>query len=171
MPNAREVIAALGLQPHPIEGGFFRETYRSSGVIPSTFLPPGYHDGRDRSIGTAIYYLLTKDNFSELHRLPTEEVFHFYLGAPVRMLQIFPDGKARDLMIGNDILAGQEPQVVVSAGVWQGSSVEPAEHDFALLGATVCPGFDYADYEQGRRADLIALFPDQEARIRALTRG
>jgi predicted cupin superfamily sugar epimerase len=170
MPNPQEVIAALGLQPHPIEGGFFRETYRSSGVIPSKSLPPGYHDGRDRSIGTAIYYLLTRDTFSELHRLPTEEVFHFYLGGPVRMLQVFPDGKARDIIIGTDILAGQQPQVVVPAGVWQGSSLEPGEHDFALLGATVCPGFDYADYEQGRRSDLIGLFPDQEERIRELTR-
>jgi uncharacterized protein len=170
MPNAQEVISALGLQPHPIEGGFFRETYRSPGVIPCTFLPPGYHDGRDRSIGTAIYYLLTVNTFSELHRLPTEEVFHFYLGAPVRMLQIFPDGKARDIIIGSDILAGQQPQVVVPAGVWQGSRLEPGDHDFALLGATVTPGFDYADYEQGKRADLIARFPDHAQRIRELTR-
>jgi hypothetical protein len=170
MLNAQEVIAALGLQPHPIEGGFFRETYRSPGSIPSTFLPPGYHDGRARSIGTAIYYLLTPNTFSELHRLPTEEVFHFYLGAPVRMLQIFPDGQSRDIIIGSDILAGQQPQVVVPARVWQGSRVEPGGHDFALLGATVTPGFDYADYEQGRRADLIALFPNLEDRIRELTR-
>jgi predicted cupin superfamily sugar epimerase len=170
MPNAREVISALGLQPHPIEGGFFRETYRSPGVIPSKFLPPGYHDGRDRSIGTAIYYLLTVNNFSELHRLPTEEVFHFYMGAPVRMLQIFPDGEAREILIGADILAGQQPQVVVPAGVWQGSRLEPGGHDFALLGATVTPGFDYADYEQGERADLIARFPNQAERIRELTR-
>jgi uncharacterized protein len=170
MPTAQEVIAALGLQPHPIEGGFFRETYRSNGVIPSAFLPSGYHDGRDRSLGTAIYYLLTKDTFSEMHRLPTEEVFHFYLGAPVRMLQIFPDGKAREILIGPDILAGHQPQVTVPAGVWQGSRVEPGEHDFTLLGATVTPGFDYADYEQGRRADLIARFPDKAELIQALTR-
>jgi uncharacterized protein len=170
MPNARDVIAALGLQPHPIEGGFFRETYRSSGMIPATALPAGYHDGRERSIGTAIYYLLTADTFSELHRLPTEEVFHFYLGAPVRMLQIFPDGQAREVAIGNDILAGQQPQVVVPAGVWQGSRIEAGGYDFALLGATVTPGFDYADYEQGKRSDLIGRFPDQSERIRQLTR-
>jgi predicted cupin superfamily sugar epimerase len=170
MPNALEVITALGLQPHPIEGGFFRETYRSSGVIPSQFLPPGYHDGRDRSIGTAIYYLLTRDTFSELHRILTEEVFHFYLGGPVRMLQILLNGKALEIIIGNDIRAGQQPQVIVPAGVWQGSRLEPGEHDFALLGATVTPGFDYADYEQGQRADLIARFPDQAERIKELTR-
>jgi predicted cupin superfamily sugar epimerase len=170
MLNASEVIAALGLRPHPIEGGFFRETYRSSGIIPFQYLPPGYHDGRDRSIGTAIYYLLTANSFSELHRLPTEEVFHFYMGAPVRMLQIFPDGQAREILIGANILAGQQPQVVVPAGVWQGSRLEAGGHDFALLGATVTPGFDYADYEQGKRADLIARFPDLAERIRELTR-
>jgi uncharacterized protein len=170
MPTAQEIIAVLGLQRHPIEGGFFREIYRSVGNIPAGALPPGYHDGRDRSIGTAIYYLLTRDTFSELHRLPTEEVFHFYLGAPVRMLQIFPDGHARDILIGNDILAGQQPQVVVPAGVWQGSRIEPDQHDFSLLGATVTPGFDYADYEQGKRSDLIGLFPALSERIRELTR-
>jgi predicted cupin superfamily sugar epimerase len=170
MPTAQEVIAALGLQPHPIEGGFFRETFRSPGMIPSQSLPSGYRDGRGRSISTAIYYLLTMNTFSEMHRLPTEEVFHFYLGSPVRMLQIFPDGTARQFVIGPDVLAGQQPQLVVPAGVWQGSRVEPGEHDFALLGATVSPGFDYADYEQGKRSNLIAQFPDHAERIRELTR-
>ena len=84
---------------HPIEGGFFRETYRSAGSIPAAALPAGYHDDRVRSYGTAIYYLLTTETFSELHRLPTEEVFHFYLGSPVRMLQIFPDGHVREIIL------------------------------------------------------------------------
>ena len=173
MLNASEVIAALGLQPHPIEGGFFRETYRSPGTIPFRYLPSGYHDSRDRSIGTAIYYLLTVNSFSELHRLPTEEVFHFYMGAPVRMLQIFPDSQAREILIGADILAGQRPQVVVPAGVWQGSpSTRGGRTRLTRLlkRATVTPGFDYADYEQGKRADLIARFPDHADRIRELTR-
>jgi predicted cupin superfamily sugar epimerase len=113
---------------------------------------------------------LTPDTFSELHRLPTEEVFHWYLGGAVRMLQLFSGGGAREVVLGSDILAGERPQVVVPAGVWQGSRLEPGGA-FALLGATMAPGFDYADYERGDRARLIELYPDQAERIRQLTRG
>jgi predicted cupin superfamily sugar epimerase len=162
-------MTALGLQPHPIEGGFFRETYRSTAVIPAAMLPQGYRRSTDRSIGTAIYYLLTAETFSELHRLPTEEVFHLYLGGPLRMLQLFPDGTAREILIGSDIVSGQQPQVVVPAGVWQGTRLEPGV-EFALLGATMAPGFDYADYEQGSCQALIGLYPEQADSIRLLTR-
>ena len=159
----------LGLEPHPIEGGYFRETYRSPGSIPSSALPPGYRERGDRSFGTAIYYLLTPETFSEMHRLPTEEVFHVYLGGPVRMLQLFPDGRGREVILGTDILAGHEPQVVVPAGVWQGSCLEPGV-DFVLLGATMAPGFDYADYESGRRDELVARYPSHADLITRLTR-
>jgi uncharacterized protein len=169
MPTAREIIDALGLQPHPIEGGFFRETYRATGSIPPADLPAGYRTESTRSFGTAIYYLLTAETFSELHRLPTEEVFHLYLGGPVRMLQLVPHGQGREVLIGADILAGQQPQVVVPPGVWQGSRLEPGVA-FALLGATMAPGFDYADYEQGRRDDLMARYPQYTEVIRGLTR-
>jgi predicted cupin superfamily sugar epimerase len=169
MPNAREIIDVLGLRPHPIEGGFFHETYRAAGLIPAAALPAGYRAGTERSIGTAIYYLLTAETFSEMHRLPTEEVFHLYLGGPLRMLQLFPDGRGREVVIGTDLRAGQRPQVVVPPGVWQGSRLEPGV-EFALLGATMAPGFDYADYEQGRRADLVARYPDHAEVIRQLTR-
>lgn len=167
MATAREIIAALKLQPHPIEGGYFRETYRSTGKIPASSLPAVYSG--DRSFGTSIYYLLTPDTFSEMHRLPLEEVFHFYLGGPVRMLQLFPDGQGREIVIGSDILAGQEPQVVVPPGVWQGSRLEPG-FEFALLGATMAPGFDYADYEQGTRNKLTADYPAYAQRIAERTR-
>jgi predicted cupin superfamily sugar epimerase len=169
MPIAREIIHALGLQPHPIEGGFFRETYRSAAAIPAEALPEGYGSTTSRSFGTAIYYLLTPETFSELHRLPTEEVFHLYLGGPLRMLQLLPDGQGREIVIGADILAGQQPQVVVAPGVWQGSRLEPGVA-FALLGATMAPGFDYADYEQGQRRDLMARYPEYAEAIRELTR-
>ena len=169
MLTAQQIIAALRLQPHPIEGGYFRETYRAEGSVRSADLPPGYPREGTRSLGTSIYYLLTPDTFSELHRLPTEEVFHVYLGGPVRMLQLFADGKSREILMGADILAGQEPQVVVPAGVWQGSMLEPGV-EFALLGATMAPGFEYADYEQGRRAELLPVYPGYAAMITRLTR-
>jgi len=120
-------------------------------------------------MGTAIYYLLTAETFSEMHRVPTEEVFHCYLGGPVRMLQLFPGGAGREVVIGPDVTAGQHPQLVVPAGVWQGSRVEPGV-DYVLLGATMAPGFDYADYEQGRRGELIGLYPAFAEQIRQLTR-
>ena len=169
MPTAKEIIDALGLRPHPIEGGFFRETYRSAGAIPAAALPEGYRSATGRSFGTAIYYLLTPETFSELHRLPTEEVFHLYLGGPLRMLQLLPDGQGREVVIGADIRAGQQPQVVVPPGVWQGSRLEPGVA-FALLGATMAPGFDYDDYQQGRRGDLMARYPEYAEMIRELTR-
>ncbi len=169
MDEARRIIDALGLQPHPIEGGFFRETYRSTGRIPPSALPGEYRTETGRSFGTAIYYLLTSETFSEMHRLPTDEVFHLYLGGPVRMLQLFPDGNGREVLIGPDVVAGQHPQLVVPAGVWQGSRLEPGV-EFALLGATMAPGFDYADYDQGHRNALVEQYPDHASLIKELTR-
>ena len=151
MLTAKQVQELFKLQPLEPEGGYFAETFRSP-------------------LSSAIYYMLTPETFSELHRLPTDEVFHFYLGGPVRMLQLFPDGAALEVVIGADILAGERPQVVVPAGVWQGSRVEPGAA-FALLGATMAPGFDYADYEEGRRSELIGLYPDHARQIERLTRS
>jgi predicted cupin superfamily sugar epimerase len=166
---AARIIEALGLQPHPIEGGFFLETYRSAGSIPASALPVAYRSRADRSFGTAIYYLLTGDTFSEMHRLPTEEVFHLYLGGPARMVQLFPDGSGREIVIGSDILSGQQPQVVVPPGVWQGTRLEPGV-PFALMGATMAPGFDYADYERGGLGALLDQYPSYAEAIRQRTR-
>ncbi len=166
-PTAEELIAALHLQPHPMEGGFFRETYRSPEAFPATALPDRY--GGPRSHNTAIYYFLTPTTFSALHRLRTDEVFHFYLGDPVRMLQLWPDGTSRTLLLGTDLLAGQQPQVVVPRGVWQGSFL--AENGaVALMGTTMAPGFDFTDYEAGDRERLSVEYPDFVAFIHRLTR-
>lgn len=162
--TAEEVIRHLKLEPHPKEGGFFRETYRAAegpGELPVRYQGP-------RRFGTAIYYLLTPGTFSALHRLESDEVFHFYLGGPVRMLQLHPDGNGRTVVLGNDLANGQLPQVVVPHGVWQGSFLEPGA-SFGLLGCTVAPGFEYVDYEHGDRATLIAQYPVFEALIRRLT--
>jgi predicted cupin superfamily sugar epimerase len=147
MLKAHEIIDALDLRRLPGEGGYYRETYRSGA---------SYTDGV-RSLCTAIYYLLTNDTFSALHRLPSDELFHFYCGDPVSMLQLWPDGTGRIVTLGPDVLAGQSPQLVVPAGVWQGSWL--ASGTCALLGTTMAPGFDFVDYEAGDRATLARAYP------------
>ena len=164
--TAEELIKLLHLQPHPKEGGFFRETYRADEAFSAAALPSRY--GAARAAGTAIYYLLTPNAFSALHRLASDEIFHFYLGGPVRMLQLLPDGQGRTVLLGSNLAAGQSPQVIVPRGVWQGSMLEPGA-SFALLGCTVAPGFDYADYEDGSREELIAKYPAFADWIRRLT--
>jgi predicted cupin superfamily sugar epimerase len=166
MPTADELIRHLGLAPHPKEGGFFRETYRADDAWPESALPARY--GSARRASTAIYYLLTPTTFSALHLLQSDEVFHHYLGSPVRMLQLLPDGSGRTVVLGPDVLAGQQVQVVVPRGVWQGSLLE-AGSDFALLGCTVAPGFEYADYEGGSRHKLCAQYPAFAGMIARLT--
>lgn len=164
MMTAKEIIQTLKLKPHPVEGGYFRETFRSPRSLPNPYPGKG-----PRAVATSIYYLLTPETFSEMHRLPTEEIYHHYLGGPLRMLQLHPDGSHREIIIGSDLQAGQTPQLVVPAGVWQGSLVEPGA-DFALVGATMSPGFELDDYEQGTRAELLAQYPEAGELIRRLTR-
>ncbi len=166
MSRANDIIARLSLQPHPKEGGYFRETYRTALRIPAAALA-GHFDG-ERSASTAIYYLLTPGTFSALHRLRGDEIFHFYAGSPVLMLQLPPGGPGREVVLGPDVLAGHQPQVVVPGGVWQGSLLV-AGGEFALLGCTVAPGFEYADYEHGRRDALVAQYPAHAELIRRLT--
>jgi uncharacterized protein len=156
MLTADDLIALLKLQPHPKEGGFFRETYRSDGSIEAASLPTRY--GAPRSHSTAIYYLLTDKTISPLHRLASDEIFHFYLGDPVRILQLNPEGSGQTLVMSPDLLAGHQVQVTVPRHVWQGSVLEPGGR-FALLGCTVAPGFDYADYEAADRAELLQNYP------------
>ena len=159
--TAEEIKKLLNLAPHPVEGGFFRRTYTSPGSVD---LPRGV-----RAHGTAIYYLLEAGTFSELHVLSSDEIFHFYLGDPVEMLQLHPDGRSAVLLLGPDLSADQHVQVVVPAGVWQGTRLL-GNGKVALLGCTVTPGFDFADYKSGTYAQLLAIWPEQEERIKALTR-
>src|SRR5262249_43063234 len=102
------------------------------------------------------------------HRLPTDEIFHFYLGSPVEMLQLYEDGRGRVVTLGSNLLAGQSPQLVVPAGVWQGSCLAPGGA-FALLGTTMAPGFDFADFEPGDRSLLNAQYPEFADFIRRLS--
>jgi predicted cupin superfamily sugar epimerase len=163
---AEEIIDLLQLKPHPKEGGFFSETWRADETIPVNALPARYSG--TRAFGTCIYYLLTPTTFSAMHRVASDEVFHFYMGDAVEMLQLPPDGTGRTVVLGSDLRAGMRPQVIVPRGVWQGSRLMTGGA-FALLGATVAPGFEFADYEHGRRDDLLRLGPQFRDRILALT--
>ncbi len=160
--TADEIKTLLKLEPHPVEGGFFRRTYTSTGEVE---LPRG-----PRPAGTAIYYLLEPGTFSEMHVLASDEIFHFYLGDPVEMLQLFPDGSSAVFTLGPDLAAGQHVQLVVPAGVWQGTRLI-GDGKVALLGCTVTPGFDFADYRSGNYEELADKWPAEAERIRRLTRS
>jgi predicted cupin superfamily sugar epimerase len=167
MLTADQIITLLNLKPHPKEGGYFVETYRSLEALSEKTLPNRYQGFR--SFGTAIYYLLTPETLSAMHRLQSDEIFHFYLGDPIEMLQLFPDGSGRIIILGPDILNGMQPQVVISRGIWQGARLLRGGK-FALLGTTVSPGFEWVDYESGRRDDLVKSYPPFRDLIIALTK-
>jgi predicted cupin superfamily sugar epimerase len=151
----------LQLEPLTGEGGWFCQTYSSVETLP----------GGSKPLSTAIYYLLTDeaDSFSAMHRLPGDEVYHFYLGDPLEMLLLYPDGGSEVLTLGQDLAAGQMLQLVVPGGVWQGSRVRPGGK-FSLLGTTMAPGFVPADYQAGERDLLCRQYPDQRELIQLLTR-
>jgi uncharacterized protein len=165
--SAAEIKKLLNLAPHPCEGGSFIQTWKSEEVIPQSALPERYTG--ERAAGTCIYYLLEPGTFSEMHRLASDEIFHFYLGDPVEMLQLMPDGSARTVILGDDLARGERSQVIVPKNVWQGSRLVPGGQ-VALLGCTVSPGFDYADYETGHRDALVSEYPEWSELITVLTR-
>jgi predicted cupin superfamily sugar epimerase len=169
--TASQIRDLLGLEPLSIEGGYFIRSYESDHRIPQHALPPGYPSTgqAERLLSTAIYYLLTPETFSALHRLPGDEIYHFYLGHPVELLELRPDRTTARFTLGQDIVAGMKLQHVVPGGVWQGSRLLPGG-EYALLGTTMAPGFDDADYESGSRDQLVSLYPAEAGRIRALTR-
>jgi predicted cupin superfamily sugar epimerase len=167
MLTVDQIISFLNLEPHPEEGGWIAETYRSSETISEKALPSRYKG--IRTFGTAIYYLLTPGAFSTIHRLQSDEIFHFYLGDPVEMLQLWPDGSGKVLILGPDVLNGMQPQVVVPRGIWQGARLLKGGN-FALLGTTVSPGFEFMDYESGHSDGLIKSYPKYREWIIALTK-
>ncbi len=161
--TAEQIIALLDLAPLPMEGGHFSETWRGHPLVDAA--------GRARHHGSAIYYLVTPAGFSAMHRLPTDEVFHFYAGDPVEQLILLPDGTGKVQVLGGNMLAGERPQLVVPAGAWQGSRLKEAgAHRYALVGTTMAPGYHADDYEHGNRDELIARYPDWRDMIAALTR-
>lgn len=169
MLTAKELIEHLKLEPLPVEGGYFRQTYRSDETLARSALPGRYPS--ERVFGTAIYYLLSDepDCFSALHRLPTEELYHFYLGDPVELLLLHADGRTERVVLGAEIFGAQQVQFVVPRGVWQGSRLIQGRR-WALLGTTMAPGYDPSDFEGGEREALIQRYPQEAELIRALTR-
>jgi predicted cupin superfamily sugar epimerase len=160
--TADDVKTMLGLVPHPREGGWYVRTWESEEFIDL----PRY--GGARRTSTAIYYLLEPGTFSEMHVLASDEIFHHYMGGAVEMLQLFEDGSTKVTVIGKDIAAGEVLQHGVRRGVWQGSRMLNAE-GWALLGCTVSPGFEFEDYTDASYEELVARWPSEAERIRALT--
>ena len=162
MKTAEKLIRKLKLKPLPKEGGYFIETYRSSENITA----PKRYKGK-RVLSTAIYYLLKPEVVSKMHRIKSDEVFHLYLGGPVEMLLLFPDSSSKIVVLGSNIMKGQRPQVLVPKNVWQGARLKKGA-EFALLGTTVAPGFEYSDLELSDAGKLAAKYPKLKKMIREL---
>lgn len=160
------IISKLELAPHP-EGGYFKETYRSTGIIPQNVLEGDFSS--DRNYSTGIYFLLTAGNFSAFHRIKQDEMWHFYDGDPLIVHMISPDGHYSSQRIGLNFEDGELPQFVVPKGVWFASEVAVGG-EFSLVGCTVSPGFDFADFELADRTLLSDEFPAYPEIIERLTR-
>ena len=161
--RARVLIEALGMAPHP-ERGFYAETYRAPERV-----TPGSRS-TERSASTAIYFLVTADEpVTSLHRLKSDEVFHLYEGGPLEILRLYADGGWDVGRLGLDLAAGERPQIVVPAGTWFGTELS-AGATHCLVGCTVAPGFEFADFELAEGPELEAQYPAAADRIRRMRR-
>jgi predicted cupin superfamily sugar epimerase len=161
-----EIAKQLGLQPHP-EGGYYKEVYRSAGVIPQAAMGSVFNG--DRNYATGIYFMLVGGNFSAFHRIKSDELWHFYDGDACTVYVIHLNGEIEAMRLGRDIANGEVYQAVVPAGAWFASEcVNP--NGFSLTGCTVSPGFDFADFEMAERDNLINHFPEHADVITKLTR-
>jgi predicted cupin superfamily sugar epimerase len=159
--TADDWIVRLALLRHP-EGGWYRETYRAAERVEAAALPTRF--GGDRVFSTAIYYLLRSGERSALHRIKSDEIWHHYAGDPVTLWLLEAPGAAREIRLGGE----GEPQALVPAGVWYGARVVDGGA-YALMGGTVAPGFEFADFELADRATLLSRWPAHRALIEALT--
>lgn len=165
--TVEELVKLYDLKPHP-EGGFYSEYYRDKGIIPKSVLPSRYKG--DRNYSTNVYFLLPEGKKSKLHRIASDESWHFYLGDPLTIVQISPKGKVETILLGQDVGSGQKVAHVVPAGYWFGAY--PAEGSrFSFVGCTVAPGFDFADFEMGDHSTLLEFkkFPEAKKVIERLT--
>jgi len=156
------LVSKFDLKPHP-EGGYYTETFRGEASVQASY--------GTRSSGTAIYFLITPGSVSRLHRISADEVWHFYLGGPMTVLELDPaDGTLRKTVLGQDVMAGELVQYTVEAGTWFGSYPNPGSA-FSFVGCTVCPGFDFQDFELASRQALSDQFPQHAEDIAMLTEG
>ena len=163
--TAQYLIDHLQLNPHP-EGGFYKETYRSAGLIPKDALPSF---GGDRHYATAIYFLLQAGDFSAFHRIASDECWHFYEGGSLLIHVIDKHGNYSCGRLGRNLHRGESFQYVVPAGAWFAS--EPADGTaFSLVGCTVAPGFDFADFEMGKISELTENYPQHKGLLQRLCR-
>ncbi|MBX3730022.1 MAG: cupin domain-containing protein [Candidatus Sumerlaeia bacterium] len=165
MPSADVLRRLLNLAPHP-EGGWFRETHRSPLIVAH----PALATDAARAAGTAIYFLLEAGDFSALHRVRSDETWHWYAGGVLELHLLDASGRHEHVLLGTDWEAGARPQVTVPAGVWQAAR-PTAGAAFVLCGCTVAPGFDFADFEMPSRDELLRAFPMHADLVRTLTRG
>lgn len=161
--TAEEWAEALELSPHP-EGGWYRETWRAGETIPQGALSNGFKG--DRSAGTCIYFLLRGGFPSRLHRIASDEIWHWYQGAPISVHVLHADGTYQEMSIGQDPSASQTFQAVVPAGAWFGAE---SRGEWSLCGCTVSPGFDFAEFELAQREAMVALFPAHRELVIRLT--
>ena len=160
-----KIIETLDLKPHP-EGGYFKETYRSQGIIKEDSLSPAYLG--ERNYSTCIYFLLTSDKFSAFHRINQDEIWHFYDGSPILLHMISESGKYAKQIIGKDFEKKEAPQFVVPGGSWFAAEVVSPD-SYSLVGCTVSPGFSFEDFQLKPRQELISSYPDLKEVISKLT--
>lgn len=153
--DARNIIEKLALAPHP-EGGYYRRTYQCGQVLTPRGMPCGFE--QPRPVSTAILFLLRAGQYSRLHRIRQDELWHFHLGGPLRLVWIDKVGRAREVILGPDIFNGQALQFAVPGGQWFGATPAPGS-EFSLVGCTVAPGFDFTDLHLARRHELERRFP------------
>jgi len=151
-PEAEGLVRELSLIPHP-EGGYYRETWRSEIMI------PGPVPGKVRSASTSILFLVPSGNMSRIHRLASDETWHFNLGGPLSIIELVPGKPPRRTVLGPNPAKGHVLQYTVKAGTWFGALPEP-ETTYSLVGCTVSPGFEFEDFTLGNRHELLQLFPE-----------
>ncbi len=155
----KELINLLELNPLPGEGGFFKQHYASADKIDSAALSSRYENEGVRAVSGAIYYLITPDNFSAMHKLRTDELWHFYYGDSAEQLCLYPDGQFDLVKIGVDFAQDERPVHNIPAGVWQGTRLA-AGGRYALFGTTMAPIYDDSDFILGNKEELAIQYPD-----------
>lgn len=165
MKTARYWVEKYHMQAHP-EGGYFAETYRSAETIPQDALPKRFEG--ERNFSTGIYFLLESHQFSALHRIQSDEMWHFYYGTPLNVYYIDHQGFVQTIKLGDNPENGEVFQAVVPSGVWFGS--KPSQpNGYSLVGCTVAPGFSFADFEMASREKLMKQYPEHKEIINILT--